>query len=183
VARRGHGRSGRHLLGQSALAWIALVVGVACTGTSQPTPEPARTTDPRIERHVGIYSAAIREVLDVPGTETERTVGLVEAADPNGPVARKPGPKLTEDVVDGLVGELDELKLRPVSTFRDAVEGGRPRGGGVLVTVSPIRDRTGPAAVSASVFAGSWNAHGSQLVVGLRNRQWRVIRELGAWIT
>jgi hypothetical protein len=109
-------------------------------------------------------------------------VWLVELTDPNGPVAGKPGPRLADDVVEGLVDELSEVRLRPVASFRDAFEGGHPRDEGVVVTVSPIRDKNGPAEVSADAFAGPGNASGSQLVVGPRNGEWRVIRELGDWI-
>jgi hypothetical protein len=110
-------------------------------------------------------------------------VWLVEATDPNWPVAGKPGPKLAEDVVEGVIDELSEFTLRPVVSFREAIEGGQPRHRGIVVTVSPIRDPMGPAEVSASVFAGSWNAYGSQLVVGFRKGAWRVIRRVGEWIT
>jgi hypothetical protein len=96
---------------------------------------------------------------------------------------RKAGPKLADDVVEGLVDELSEVTLRPVASFRDAFEGGHPRDEGVVVTVSPIRDQNGPAKVSANVFAGPGNASGSQLVAGLRNGEWGVIRVIGTWIT
>ena len=145
MAGRGNGRGGRHLL--RAHAALVLLVGVtsACSGAPQPTPEPRPTRDASLEREVGIYTAAIHEVLDVPGLEIEGTVWLVELTDPNGPVAGKPGPKLADDVVEGLVDELSEVTLRPVASFRDAFEGGHPKDEGVVVNrvADPRQERSG----------------------------------------
>lgn len=156
---------------------------VACSQSPDPPPQPNPTISSAIERQIAVYAAAIRQILGEPANQT-RTIWLVVKRDPWGNIGDRFGRKLPEEVIEGLMTQLDELQLQPAGRFSEVFKRTHVKDGGIVVTVSPLRDRNSRAVVvGANVFKGEWNAYGGQYIVALRGGEWRVIRQLGSWVT
>ena len=158
---------------------VAVLAGTACAGGP-------RASEP--DRHVAVYAAVIRHMTAEKGQASGYPVIYVlDRLDPaagNPASGGEPTTPIPEEVQAGIRQGLTDVGNIEFISDADSVkapegQGGRVKGGGILLTLGPIRGEGERVQVPANGYLGNLAAWSQTWVVERRDGAWSVTGTTG----